>query len=41
MVSTSGWAGLVSADYGRALGQAGSAEEARLQQNTELGYRQN
>lgn len=40
VVSTSGRAGLVSADYSRALGQPGSAEEAQLQKNTELGYRE-
>lgn len=41
VVSTSGGAGLVSADYSRALGQPGSEEEAQLQKNTELGHREN
>lgn len=41
VVSTSGRVGLVSADYSRALGQPGSEEEAQLQKNTELGYREN
>lgn len=35
VVSTSGRAGLVSADYSRALGQPGSEEEAQLQKKTQ------